>query len=75
MRPTLVLALCSWAIAVCTYGILYLEVTSDPIKIWAAPASRSRIEKDYFEERFGPFYRTQQIYFKPINLPKVNSSI
>ncbi|CAH1389792.1 unnamed protein product [Nezara viridula] len=70
-RPTLVLALSSWAIAVCTYGILHLEVTSDPIKIWAAPDSRSRIEKDYFEERFGPFFRTEQIFLKPINLPKI----
>ncbi|XP_014273548.1 NPC intracellular cholesterol transporter 1 homolog 1b [Halyomorpha halys] len=73
--PTLILAISSWVIAVCTYGIQYLEVTSDPIKIWAAPNSRSRIEKDYFEERFGPFYRTEQIYFKPINLQNIRHNI
>jgi len=46
-------------------------VTINPIEIWAAPSSRSRIEKDYFDNRFQPFYRTEQIYIKSVGLDKV----
>ncbi|XP_017472603.1 PREDICTED: LOW QUALITY PROTEIN: Niemann-Pick C1 protein-like, partial [Rhagoletis zephyria] len=38
-----------------------------PIELWASEDSQTRLEKDYFDERFGPFYRTNQIFFKPIN--------
>eukprot|EP00088_Acartia_fossae_P051296 TRINITY_DN57623_c0_g1_i1.p1 TRINITY_DN57623_c0_g1~~TRINITY_DN57623_c0_g1_i1.p1 ORF type:complete len:248 (-),score=45.41 TRINITY_DN57623_c0_g1_i1:30-728(-) len=29
-------------------GMVKLEVTTDPIELWASPQSRSRIEKDFF---------------------------
>jgi len=50
---------------------MYLSVTVNPIEIWAAPKSRSRIEKDYFDNRFQPFYRTEQIYIKAEHLDEV----
>ena len=42
-------------------GVIYLEVTIDPVELWASPESRSRQEKDYFDKSFTPFYRTEQI--------------
>ena len=42
-------------------GIVYLEVTIDPVEIWAAPTSRSRQEKNHFDKNFSPFYRTAQV--------------
>lgn len=42
-------------------GIIYLQVTIDPVELWASPESRSRLEKDYFDKSFTPFYRTEQI--------------
>ena len=42
-------------------GIIYLEVTTDPIELWASPTSRSRVEKDFFDSTFRPFYRTSQV--------------
>lgn len=42
-------------------GVIYLEVTIDPVELWAAPESRSRQEKDYFDKSFNPFYRTEQV--------------
>lgn len=53
--PTLIL------VAMATYGIRFLEITTDPVELWASPESRSRIEKDYFDEHFEPFYRTGQV--------------
>jgi len=49
-------------------GILWLDVTTDPIELWASPESRSRVEKDFFDSTFRPFYRTEQIIIKAKNL-------
>lgn len=46
-------------------GILFIKITTDPVNLWAAPNSRARQEKDYFDKHFGPFYRTSQIFIKP----------
>merc|ERR1719174_1123921 len=42
-------------------GVIYLQVTTDPIELWASPTSRSRVEKDFFDSTFRPFYRTSQV--------------
>ena len=42
-------------------GLIYLQVTTDPIELWASPNSRSRIEKDFFDSNFRPFYRASQV--------------
>ncbi|XP_039499323.1 NPC intracellular cholesterol transporter 1 homolog 1b [Drosophila santomea] len=65
--PVLVLALCSWAIAGLSYGIRYMSITTDPVELWASEQSQTRIEKDYFDLHFGPFYRTNQIFIRAVN--------
>lgn len=69
------LAICSWIIAGLGYGATMLKITVDPVELWASPDSRSRVEKDYFDSRFSPFYRTNQIFIKPNNQDYVNNSI
>jgi Niemann-Pick C1 protein len=44
-------------IVVLCSGVTQLSLTVDPIKLWAAPTSRARIEREYFEKTFRPFYR------------------
>ncbi|EDW75199.1 uncharacterized protein Dwil_GK19822 [Drosophila willistoni] len=66
-HPVLVLALCSWTIAGLGYGMIYMSITTDPVELWAGEESQTRIEKDYFDQHFGPFYRTNQIFVKAIN--------
>lgn len=51
-----------------------MEITTDPVELWAAPHSRSRIEKDHFDKTFGPFFRNEQIFIKPKNTENVNES-
>lgn len=48
-------------------GIMYLQLTTDPVELWASPTSRSRKDKDYFDSHFAPFYRTTQIIIKAKN--------
>lgn len=52
-------------------GIVFLKVTTDPVELWASNSSRSRIEKDYFDQHFGPFYRNEQIIITAKNLPNI----
>ena len=50
----------------------YLEIITDPTELWAAPTSRSRIEKDYYDDQFGPFYRTEMLIIRAKGLEPVS---
>lgn len=43
------------------HGVKFLYVTTDPVELWASPTSRSRIEREYFDKNFEPFYRIEQV--------------
>ena len=68
--PVIVLSV-GFAVGLST-GIKWLNVTTDPIELWASPSSRSRIEKDFFDKTFRPFYRTEQIIITAKNLSSVS---
>lgn len=53
------------------YGIVYVEITTDPVKLWAAPSSKSRIEREYFDSKFEPFFRMEQVSSFTISPRKV----
>ena len=57
----LVIPISLLVVGACCGGLKFFEVTTDPVELWSAPNSRSRLEKNYFDEHFGPFYRTAQI--------------
>lgn len=38
------------------------DIETDPVRLWVAPDSESKLQKEYFDEHFGPFYRPQQIF-------------
>lgn len=42
-------------------GMFFFKITTNTVELWSAPTSRARIEKNYFDEHFGPFYRTEQL--------------
>ena len=44
-------------------GVRHLQITTDPVKLWTGPNSQSKLEKDYFDSHFEPFYRTAQVIF------------
>ena len=42
-------------------SVLPFLITTDPVKLWSAPDSRARLEKNYFDDHFNPFYRTEMM--------------
>lgn len=55
-------------------GLTMFQITTNPVELWSAPDSRARVEKDYFDSHFGPFYRTEQVIITT-NMSYVNYSI
>nr|CAB3264418.1 Niemann-Pick C1 protein [Phallusia mammillata] len=48
-------------VGVATAGLVFMSVTTDPVELWSAPTSQARIQKEYYDTHFGPFYRTEQL--------------
>lgn len=63
--PFLFLLLGACLVVGLTIGVAFLQVTTDPVELWASPTSRTRKHKDYFDSRFSPFYRTTQVIITP----------
>jgi len=72
-RPWLILFLGFLLIVGLGHGIKYMQVTTDPVELWASPHSRSRVEREYFDKHFEPFYRNEQIIITSTGLPKVRT--
>ena len=70
--PVMVLGVC-FALGLST-GVQWLRVETDPVELWAAPLSRSRVEKDYYDRTFRPFYRTAQVIVHARGIGNVSSS-
>lgn len=43
-------------------GWKFFEVETEPVNLWVAPDSESKLQKEFFDSHFGPFYRPQQIF-------------
>ena len=43
-------------------GWLSFSVETDPVRLWVSPTSDAAQEKQFFDDNFGPFYRTQQAF-------------
>ncbi|KAF7331817.1 SSD domain-containing protein [Mycena kentingensis (nom. inval.)] len=65
--PWLTFALVFLFVGLLNIGWNYFDIEKDPVRLWVAPSSESRIQKDYFDEHFGPFYRPQQIFITSVD--------
>lgn len=63
-NPVLMLMITSWICFAMFFGVMKLQLTTDPIELWSSPESRSREHLNYFNSRFGPFYRAAQVYLQ-----------
>lgn len=61
-NPVLMIMFTTWLCFAMLFGVLNLQLTSNPIELWSAPDSRSRADLEYFNSRFGPFYRAAQVF-------------
>ena len=53
----------------CSSGLVFIQVTTDPVDLWSAPGSQARLEKEYFDTHFGPFFRTEQLIIRAPHTP------
>ncbi|XP_060099886.1 NPC intracellular cholesterol transporter 1 [Heteronotia binoei] len=71
-RPVIVFSLV--IIAMCSSGLMFVKVTTNPIDLWSSPNSQARKEKEYFDTHFGPFFRTEQLIIQaPHTKPDIYS--
>ncbi|KAF9419459.1 hypothetical protein HW555_003959 [Spodoptera exigua] len=73
-RPWLVLFVGLCVVVGLGHGISYMRVTTNPVELWAAPNSRSRMEREYFDSHFEPFYRNEMLIITSKGLPKIEHS-
>ncbi|XP_048590646.1 NPC intracellular cholesterol transporter 1 isoform X2 [Nematostella vectensis] len=60
-HPYTVIVGCIVFVGILAGGVGYYSIIKDPVKLWSAPQSRARQEKDLFDSKFSPFYRTEQL--------------
>lgn len=70
--PWVVIIICVILVTPLCFGILKMNITTDPVKLWSSPDSEARLGKNYFDNHFGPFYRTEMLIltasdFQPYN--------
>ena len=65
--PWLNFALVFALIGLLNLGWKKFEVETDPVRLWVAPDSESKLQKEFFDEHFGPFYRVEQIFVTSTN--------
>ncbi|KAH1177905.1 hypothetical protein KIL84_011607 [Mauremys mutica] len=50
-------------------GMVFIQLTTDPVELWSSPDSQARQEKDFYDQNFGPFFRTNQVILTAKGLP------
>lgn len=60
--PGVVIGTCLIVVFILSLGIFRLEIELSPVKLWVSSSSIEYQEKLFYDENFGPFYRSEQIY-------------
>ena len=71
-HPVVVIGVAIAVLVGFSFGMVNLDVESDPQKIWVPPGSVSAIQQDNFNKAFEPFYRIEQIIFLDRHTPGKN---
>jgi Niemann-Pick C1 protein len=64
--PWLTFTITFLLIGLLNIGWKKFEVETDPVRLWVAPSSESKQQKEFFDDKFGPFYRTEQIFITSV---------
>lgn len=59
--PMTVILVCLVVVMIFSIGLIYIELTTDPVQLWSAPESRAMHEKAFYDQHFTPFFRTNQL--------------
>ena len=61
-RPMETFAAAAVVVALLNIGWRNFKVETDPVRLWVAPNSESALQKHYFDDTFGPFFRAEQVF-------------
>jgi Niemann-Pick C1 protein len=67
--PWLMFSMVFIIVGLLNVGWKNFEVETDPVRLWVAPNSESRLQKEFFDRNFGPFYRAEQIFLTSTPMP------
>lgn len=73
--PWVTIAVSFFVVGLCNLGWKQFDVETDPVRLWVGPTSESKLQKEYFDENFGPFYRTEQVFVTSSDMGSVESDI
>ncbi|EWC46894.1 hypothetical protein DRE_03906 [Drechslerella stenobrocha 248] len=60
--PGLTIGTSVLVIALMSLGWLSFEVETNPVKLWVSPTSETALQKTFFDNNFGPFWRIEQAF-------------
>ena len=60
-HPFIVILVSLVIISILSVGLIRFTVVTNPVDLWSAPDSQAREEKNYYDKRFTPFYRNEQV--------------
>jgi len=63
-HPYVVIVLMVGMIVGLCFGVPRVILTTDPIELWSTEGSKVRNEKDFYDQSFGKFFRTEQVIMK-----------
>lgn len=66
-RPLETFATAAIIIALLNTGWKYFAIETDPVRLWVSPSSEAASQKHFFDDTFGPFYRTEQVFISAAN--------
>ena len=64
-HPFVVMVTCLVMVGALACGVKFFTVTTDPVDLWSSPNSEARDEKDVYDSKFNPFFRTEQLIIRP----------
>lgn len=63
-HPFVVISVGLLMITLLSLGLLNFTVISDPVELWSSPNSLTRQQREYYNRKFNPFFRVQQVIIK-----------
>ena len=65
-HPILIVGISIVVCSVLSSGFfLYFSVITDPVELWSPKTSETRLNKNFYDSHFRPFYRTTQLIIRP----------
>lgn len=60
--PAITISTSAAVVILLSLGWLRFAIETNPVRLWVAPDSAAAREKVFFDENFGPFFRTEQVF-------------